>query len=189
MKRSVTFRLCWILWFICENFMLGKRGVTGNTTTLDTRHFIVAPPTLGRSIVLNDFERRREEAKKRLKRRGKRKRESSHFQLGPGGGSWRLKWCIICKSIRLLCSCMRFPLWTSLRSPESSAPWLCCSVLILWISFWTHVHLSSPYCAPASCSWCTGSLCMCPSSSWSIWWDKTASARSYRSSNKRVSFR
>ena len=24
----MTFRLCWILWFICEIFMLGKRGVT-----------------------------------------------------------------------------------------------------------------------------------------------------------------
>jgi len=31
MIRSVTFRLCWILWFICEIFMLGKRRVTCNT--------------------------------------------------------------------------------------------------------------------------------------------------------------
>jgi len=111
------------------------------------------------------FERRREEYTR--KKKGKRKRESSQFQLGPCGGSWRLKWCIICKSIWLLFSCIRLPLWTSLRSLESSAPCLCCSVLIRWISFWTHVHLSSPNCTPATCSWCIDSSWICPtSSSW-----------------------
>jgi len=131
----------------------------GNTTTL-----YCGFPILGWSIVLNDL---KEEEKKWIERIGKRKRESSHFKLGPGGGSWRLKWCIICKSIRLLCSCMRLPLWTSPRSPESLAPCLCCSVLIRWISFCTLVHLSSPYCTPTSYSWCTGSSCIFPtSSSW-----------------------
>ena len=44
MIRSVTFRLCWILWFICEIFMLGKRGVTVSVLS-DTKstHNILQP--------------------------------------------------------------------------------------------------------------------------------------------------
>ena len=126
----------------------------GNTTTLDTKQdtLLWLPHTWVKHCP-QWFKRRRRRRRRRRKvakkNKKERKRESSQFigDLVEDHEVWSGASC------------------TSPRSPEISAPCLCFSVLILWISFCIHVHRSLSCCPAASWSSCTGSSCKCPPSS------------------------
>jgi len=56
--------------------------VQGSLETLRHKHFIW-PPTLGRSIVINDLKRRRRRRRRRRKKRRVEEEENSQFYWGP----------------------------------------------------------------------------------------------------------